>query len=115
MAVKSEAVGVETGEPNGASKVGGVDESNCADGLVGLHVETVAGAIWQPTRSPTRREIRKVLPAVDNERRNSTESLHILTSRKSINPRQKTRYCCLVTLTFSLEPTFYFGNILDEL
>jgi len=87
VAVKSEAVGVETGEPNGASKVGGVDKGNCADGLVGLHVETVAGVTWQPARSPTRRAIRKVLPAVDNERRNSTESLHILTSRKSITPR----------------------------
>ena len=87
MAVKSEAVGVETEELNGASRVGGVGKGNCADGLVGLHVETVAGAIWQPTRSPTRRAIRKVLPAVDNERRNSAESLHILTSRKSITPR----------------------------
>ena len=97
MAVKSEAVGVETGEPNGAAKVGGVDEGNCADGLVGLHVETVVGATWQPASSPTRRAVRKVLPAVDNERRKSAESLHILTSRKSITPRQKTRYCCLST------------------
>jgi len=87
VAVKSEAVGVETGETNGAAKVGGVDEGNCADGLVGLHVETVAGETWQPASSPTRRAIRKVLPAVDNERRKSVESLHILTSGKSITPR----------------------------
>ena len=87
MAVKCKAVGVETGEPNGASRVGGVDKGNCADGFVGLHVETVGGATWQPARSPTRRAIRKVLPAVDNERRKSAESLHILISRKSITPR----------------------------
>ena len=68
MAVKSGAVGVKTGEPNGASKVGGVDEGNCADVLVGLQVETVAGATWQPTRSPTRKASMKILPAVENER-----------------------------------------------
>jgi len=56
------------GEPNGASKVGGVDEGNCAEVLVGLHVETVAGAIWQPVRSPTRKASMKILPAVENER-----------------------------------------------